>query len=224
MGLNTHMVDSITVLCEIIILISYFCRNMLALRLVSMMGSLGFILVGFLAGYSLPGMTPLIFFNILIVIINGIQASLIITERLPAILPEHLRNLYLTVFRLLTTNEFLKILKLSEEITLNKGCILIVENQLVPKLLLITDGTVKITKKNALGIELPQGYFIGEMSYLTGKPANATVEVTSDHVSCFAWDKGLLDKLKDKDHDLFSKLEQSIAVNLIKKIERQMPS
>ncbi len=218
------MVDIIFAISEVIFVVSYLCRSMLLLRLITMLGSTGYITGSILAGYDAPGMGVLIVFNIVIILVNLVQAYFIIIERLPGMVPENLKEIYKKCFQSLTVNEFLKLMKLSKIIKSKAGRFLTTAGQPVPEIILIKTGSVKIFKNNICVTELPEGFFIGEMSFLTGEPANATVEVAIDNTESVHWYKEKLKKLADKEPVLYAKFKDVLAINLIRKIDKKVQS
>ena len=75
-----------------------------------------------------------------------------------------------------------------------------------------------IIKDNLPIAELGSGFFIGEMSFLQEGCANATAKVISKQAQCIEWERETLNTLKVKNAELYIKLEQAIAFNLIQKI------
>ncbi len=63
------------------------------------------------------------------------------------------------------------------------------------------------------------GDFLGEMSFLTGKPASATVRVANE-TRCCVFDPGVLKVLIEKNPAIRQTLEYSFNRNLVGKLER----
>lgn len=218
-SMDGFLVDFIFTLCEILIVISYLFRNILLLRIVTIFGMLGYVIGGFVAGLNTPGMKAIIIFSTMAVLINIIQSGKLILEQIPILLPNQLKEIYKNNFQIMTTNEFFKITKFSSTKQFRKNEIITTENQPVPTLSLIIQGTVTIIKNNIEISRLSHGYFIGEMSFLTNEDANATVIVASEKIEMMQWKKEDLYRLQNENFSLFNKLKHAIAINLIKKID-----
>ena len=114
---------------------------------------------------------------------------------------------------------FMKIYKLSALMRYKKGGVLAKQNEPVPDLILIKRGGVNIFKNNHLITTLGPGFFIGEMTFLGGGLSSATVVIDEDETECIIWEKEKLNRFRITNEELYSKLKQDIAINLIKKIE-----
>ena len=90
------------------------------------------------------------------------------------------KELYETLFRDLSPVEYLKITKIANWKYFKKGDTLIRQEHLVTDLILIYNGTVDVKVAGKKVAELRDGQFVGEMSFLTEKPATATCVVKHD--------------------------------------------
>lgn len=215
------MVDLIILIGEIIFLISYLFKDILYLRIITLGGLLSYIIAGLVAGFHVPGMTPLIIFTALGFLINIYQIALIIISRQPILLPDEIKDLYTNNFKIMTPKEFYKFYKMADVKKYTQKEVLATQNQPISNLLLLKDGTVDIIKNNTFVTHLSAGFFIGEMSFLTGEMATATVEVASPEIECIIWEKTKLAKLQHKEPELYEKVRQVIALNLVKKLDRK---
>lgn len=211
------MVDLIISLAEILIIISYLFRDILLLRIVTTFGLIGYVIAGFIAGYNEAGMKALIILNAAGVLVNIYQIYQIFLERAPILLPDNLKELYKECFHKLVPADFLKLHKMAISKTTPAKFFLIEQDKLLNELMLITKGHVNIVINGQTVTKLGQYFYIGEMCYLSGKPATATV-IAADEVEVLVWSKKILDKLERDDPKLHSKFYQSIANNLITKI------
>lgn len=214
------MVDFIFSVSEIILIVSYLYRDMLKLRIITVLGSIGYMLGAYFSGFEVPGMKALLFFNFIIFAVNLVQAYFIVMDRMPILVPNNLKDVYKNCFSNLSVNEFLKLMKLSSVVNSEEGKTIIYEGKPVSKIILILKGTVKIVKGNMEIAGLSENFFIGEMSFITGEQPNATVIVNSRDFESISWEKKEIIELEDSDPILFSKFKEAIAINLIKKIDR----
>jgi len=173
----------------------------------------------FLAGFEQQGMKALIIFTSLAALINIYKIFTIIIDRYPILLPDFLKKPYNDIFYHMSANNFYKkIYPLAKIQKYIRGDILAREGEILNQLILITDGTALIRKNHKRIAVLQDSNFVGEMSFLAGGPATATVEVISEEAECLVWDKKMLSKISRSNADLYAKLQQSIAVNLVSKL------
>ncbi len=212
--------DSIFIAAEIIIIISFLFRDILFLRLINMVGQLVYIAGALIAGTYNPGMKVIIFFSLGSCFIHIKESVRIIRQRMPVELPLKIIKIYRQNFQMMTTQEFLKMYQLSSTTTYQKGVEIAVQGELLSKLKMIKQGRVQIIKDRDVVTSLGAGFFIGEMSFLQGGAANATVVVASNEAEFIEWDRSVLDKLKVQNPELYTRFEQAIALNLIRKLDR----
>ena len=120
----------------------------------------------------------------------------------------------------MTPNEFYQIYQFSRIKTYSKDQTLTIQDMPISHLLIIKTGHADVIKNNEVCAQLGPNLFVGEMSFLTGGNANATVMTTTNKIECICWDKSEINKLEKFDADLYVKLKQAIAINLIKKIDK----
>ena len=212
--------DSIFIAAELIIIISFLFRDILFLRLIYVVGQLVYIAGAFIAGMHHPGMKVIIFFSLISCFIHIKESVRIIYQRIPVKLPLKVIHIYRKNFQMMTTQEFLKMYQLSSTKTYQKDTQIAIQGELLSTLKMLKQGRVLIIKDNNLVTTLEAGFFIGEMSFLQSGAANATVLVASNEAEFMEWDRPVLDKLKVKDPELYIKFEQAIALNLIRKLDR----
>ena len=90
------------------------------------------------------------------------------------------KELYETMFKDMTPVEFLKITKIADWIHFKEGEVITQQKHTVDTLNLIYNGTVDVTVDGKKVAQLKDGQFVGEMSFLTEKPATATCVVKHD--------------------------------------------
>lgn len=220
--MHLGLVDIIFLIAAMLISISYFFTDILLLRLLSIVGAVGYIIGGSIAGLNQPGMTTIILFSVINSSINIIQSIRIILDRIPIFLSNELKDIYAKTFDMMTPNEFLKAYRLCKTEIAHRGDHITLQNQPVTSLILLKEGITDVIEDGHIIASLGSGFFVGEMSFLTGKMANATAIIASDTVCYLVWDRSKLAKLKIKDPQLYEKLEHAISINLIRKIEKQV--
>ncbi|RYE11424.1 MAG: cyclic nucleotide-binding domain-containing protein [Hyphomicrobiales bacterium] len=112
-----------------------------------------------------------------------------------------------------------KLLKLAQWRQVEPGETLISEGQRIDHLLFVTDGAARIEKHGALVAICSRGDFVGEMGFVSGNPATATV-IADRPMRLASFDSATL-KASLADHpDLRHALEASFNRNLIGKLSR----
>lgn len=167
-----------------LIAFSFLVKDILYLRIVSVVASLFSIFYNFYI--PTEPMWLAINWNIVFVLVNLYHIAIIIYEKRPVKMEPKDKELYETLFKDLTPVEYLKITKIAKWETFKSGYKLIKEGADVNRLMLIYNGTVDIAVKGKWVAELKDGQFIGEMSFLTEKPATAECIVKHD-TECIVW-------------------------------------
>lgn len=169
------LLDTDTLLHQIgfvLIALAYTMRNMLYLRLLAIVSSV-FIMVYYL---SLEGWTGVIWQTVFIAI-NLIQVARIIAERFQLNLTAEQEQIYKDVFAYIPPFEFKKLMKISHFAQADPGDILIEQGSKVIYLMMIWQGVVHVIIDGKTVAECKKGKLLGEMSFISNKPATATVQV-----------------------------------------------
>lgn len=215
------MIDALIIIAELAIIFSYVFIDVLKLRVAAGIGMIIYVIAGFTAGYDQPGMRAVIFFSGLAALVNFIQIGLILWNKLAIFIPAHLREIREKVFSSMENSEFMKICKLAEERHYAADEVLVEQNAPSMPLMIIINGKASVEINNQSVAIASMGDFIGEMSYITQEPVSATVRALPPEVHALAWTWPVLDKLKDKQLELFNKLFYAISINIINKLKRQ---
>ena len=112
-----------------------------------------------------------------------------------------------------------RMLKLARWQTKEPGEVLVEEGEAKPQLVFIARGAASVERGGTIVGVCGPGDFLGEMSFLTGKPASATVRVANE-TRCCVFDPGVLRVLTDKNPGIRQSLEVSFNRNLVGKLER----
>jgi hypothetical protein len=154
--------------------------------------------------------------NLLLVGINSFMAVQIIRERRRVVLPASLQGLYERHFSALTPPEFLRWWRQGRRETF--------ENQALARagqqpdwLYFLLAGTVRVSRDGHPVVDLPAGYFVAEMSLLTGKPANANADAVGE-VEVVRWLRHDLEELRLRNPALWTKIQSIIGHDLVEKI------
>ena len=199
-----------------LIAFSFLVKDILYLRILSILASLFSVLYNFYIPLE-PMWLP-IGWNIIFVLVNLYHIAVIIYEKRPVKMSPKEKELYETMFRGLSPVEFLKITKVAQWKQFKSPLPIIQQGKPVNDLILIYNGMVDILVNNNKVAELKDGQFVGEMSFLTEKPATATCKVTHD-TECLVWpQKDFKDLLKRNPSLYFtiqSLLSEQVSNNLV---------
>jgi len=199
-----------------LIAFSFLVKDILYLRLVSVVASLFSVLYNFYI--PVEPMWIAIGWNIIFILLNLYHVAVIIYEKRPVDMTDKEKELYETMFKGLTPVEFLKITKVAEWKKFNTPLPIITQGKPVKDLILIYNGTVDVLVNGNKVAELKDGQFVGEMSFLTEKPATATCRV-EHNAECLVWpQKDFKDLLKRNPSLYFtiqSLLSEQVSNNLV---------
>ena len=161
---------------------------------------------------------PVAFWNGLFAVVNIVWVILIIRDRRELELPADLQPIYDKHFSALSAREFLRVWNLGRRETM-RGARLATMGQRPQSLYFLLTGQVRVSRQERAVTELPAGFFVGEMSLLTGHPANATVD-TLDDVEVIRWPVDTLRGLRQRQPSLWIKIQSAIGYDLVQKILR----
>jgi len=199
-----------------LIAFSFLVKDILYLRLVSVVASLFSVLYNF----YIPAepMWIAIGWNIVFILLNLYHVAVIIYEKRPVDMTDKEKELYETMFKGLTPVEFLKITKVAEWKKFNTPLPIITQGKPVKDLILIYNGTVDVLVNDNKVAELKDGQFVGEMSFLTERPATATCRV-EHNAECLVWNQKDFKDLLKRNPSLYftiqSLLSEQVSNNLV---------
>jgi hypothetical protein len=163
------------------------------------------------------GVPSIAAWNVVFAAINATWAVLILRERRAVTLPAELQPLHARHFAALTPPEFLRFWK--------QGRRDVVADQRIvhaggypDALFFLLAGTARVSRNGSSITDLPAGFFVAEMSLLTGNPANADVDAVGS-VEVMRWNVTDLRALQ-RNAALWTKVQSVIGHDLVQKIQR----
>ena len=123
------------------------------------------------------------------------------------------KELYETLFKDLSPVEYLKISKVAQWKVFKSGETIIRQTHLVPDLILIYNGTVDVAVDGAKVAELKDGQFVGEMSFLTEKPATATC-ITKHDTELLVWKQEQFKELLKRNPSLYFTIQSLLSAQV----------
>jgi hypothetical protein len=208
-------------LASILTMVAYLLRDILWLRVLTILSCFA----GIAFNYFVPA-TPLwtvIAWNTLFAIINIVQIAIIIKERTGIHFTEEEKELYETLFKNFAPFEFMKLMRIAEWHQVAPGQVVATEEQVLDDVMLIYNGRLAVEVKGKQVAELLDGNFIGEVSFISGGAATATVRAL-EPTRYVSWSKKEIDKLLKRNPSMRSAMQTVLNTDLSKKLARRAPS
>jgi len=195
-------------------LTSYLVRDILWLRIFTILA--GSSLLPYYYLQPSPLWEP-IAWNLVFISINAVQSVILVLERRPVHLQGDELALYRLAFDRLSPRNFKKLLRLGEWAEASPGQSIVAADSELDRIIVIFDGDVAVRRKDENVAQLSPGNFIGEMSFLTGKPATADVVALSNtqHVS---WRFEDLNRFLPKHPELRAAFQNILGSDLVRKL------
>ena len=194
-----------------LIAFSFLVKDILYLRFLSILASLFSVFYNFYIPVE-PMWLP-IGWNFVFVALNLYHIAVIIYEKRPVQMSPKHKELYETMFNDMTPVEFLKITKIADWTHFKSGEIITQQTHKVPDLNLIYNGTVDVAVDGKKVAELKEGQFIGEMSFLTEKPATATCIVKHDS-EVLVWKQEQFKELLKRNPSLYFTIQSLLSAQV----------
>jgi hypothetical protein len=195
-----------------LIAFSFVVKDILWLRLVSILASLFSVFYNWVIPVE-PMWIP-IGWNFVFVALNLYHIAVLMYEKRPVKMNDKNAELYETLFKDMTPVEYLKVSKIAEWKTFKPGEIIIQEGMPVKDLHLIYNGTVDIVVKDKKVADLKDGQFVGEMSFLTEKPATATC-VVRHNAELLVWRQREFKELLKRNPSLYYSIQSLLSTQLV---------
>ena len=202
-------------LSYLLIAVSYWLTDMFWLRLVAIVGlTLEIIYFLFSGGDLRTG----IGWDVVFIAINAYQLSRLMQDRLSLRLPADERELLRNVLTGLDDAQIARLLVAGRFSDIAKGTMLAEENQPLERLFFICAGHVRVTIGGREVAHLEKGNFVGEVAFLTEKPATATV-VAEDSVRALVFERSELSRFFRNEAEVAGLIYQLLGRELANKIK-----
>jgi len=155
--------------------------------------------------------------NALFLVTNLIQVVKLIKERAPVKIPDDIVDIYRTKFSDMTHREFLYFWSLGKQKNVTDSA-LIKEGEYQKSLFLILSGNAAVSRDGRVIATLHRPEFVGEISFITREPASANVDAKSI-LYYIEWDQEELRRVKAKNANFWTKLNQCLGEDLARKIK-----
>ena len=202
-------------LSYVLIAVSYWMTNIFWLRVVAVVGLALEILYFLLSGGDLRAG---IGWDLVFIGINLYQLYRLVKHRLSLRLPEADRELLRRVFIGLDDAQIARLLGAGELCDIPEGTTLAKENHELERLFFICSGRVKVSIAGREVSKLEAGNFVGEVAFLTERPATATV-IAERAVRALAFERGKLNQFFKNETEVAGLIYQLIGRELAHKIK-----
>lgn len=202
-------------LSYVLIAVSYWLTDMFRLRLVAVVGLSLEILYFWLSGGDLrTGMG----WDLIFIGINVYQLYRLLQDHLSLQLPEADCELLRRVFTGLNDAQIARLLSVGEFCDIADGTAMAEEDQALEKLFIICAGRVRVMIAGRAVSHLERGNLVGEVAFLTERPATATV-IAEGTVRALAFDRDKLSRLFLNEADVAGLIYQLLGRELAHKIK-----
>jgi len=164
------------------------------------------------------GLGAMVAWNTLFVCINAAWVARLLHERRAVAIPEVLRALHAGPFAAMSAQEFLRFWRLGVEVG-GQNAALTTEGDYPSALWLVVRGHAEVSRGGRRVAALHDGQFAGEMSLITGRPANATVALEGEAL-LHSWPVAGLRELQESDQALWSRVQAVLGADLVAKVGR----
>jgi hypothetical protein len=197
----------------LLMLAGFLARDVLLLRALLLAAQV--IVAVYAASIAVPAIAA---WNGLFATVNAVWVVIIIRQRQRVRVPKELRDIHTAHFAAMSAGEFLRWWRLGERVMLRDEP-LTRDGASPAWLYFILDGVARVTRSASTLADLPAGCFVGEMSLVTGAPANADVDALGG-VTVQRWPRPRVEDLRARDLTLWVKVQSAIGADLVQKIER----
>jgi len=199
----------------LLLVISMMMRTMLWLRIIAISAGV----TSFAYGFFWLNDPVTVFWEAVFVLTNVVQLLVIVYENRSADFTEEEQIIITTMTKGLDRRHQRRLLRYGQWKEAEPGSVLIEEGQVVPHLLLLTRGAVKVERGGRIIGVCGEGDFLGEISFMNNIGATATVTVANE-VRYFAFEREALAGFLNKDPELKHAVEASFNRNLTGKLGR----
>jgi hypothetical protein len=199
----------------LLIAISYWLTDIFWLRVVAVVGlSLEILYFWHSGGDLRTG----IGWDLIFILINLYQLYRLVKDRLALRLPEGDRELLRSVLTGLDDSQIARLLSVGAFYNLANGTTLAMENEALKTMFFVCSGHARVMIGGRVVSRLEKGSFVGEVAFLTDKPATATV-IAEDDMRALAFDGNVLRQFFHKETEVAGLIYQLLGRELANKIK-----
>lgn len=198
--------------------LAFLVRDVLWLRLLAILANALLITAVWLDTMGMLGETE--YWYLALIAINVVHAAVLVYERRLMRLTPAQRALYDSTFAALDRAAVSKLLRAGEWRDYADGDLLAREGERPERLILLSRGEASVRLGAQEIARLGPGRFVCEISFITHKPANASVHAAGP-LRCLTWERQALERRLARDRDLCAVMNAAIGGNLAAKLSTQ---
>lgn len=207
--------DALGNVSYVLIAFSYLVTNMLWLRVLAIVGLVAESVYFYVAGSG--SLWVAIGWSVVFLAINTVQLLRLVRERRAAQLHADERLLKDGVFAPLSLQTFRRLMQAGQWHSRAVGTVLTVQHASVAQLFVLAQGSASVVVDGKAVASIHPGGIVGEMSFLTGATASATVTV-SQEARIFEVDTAALRSLLASHEELRAQFHQALGADLAGKV------
>ncbi len=195
--------------------LSFFMKDMLWLRVISIISSSFFIFIG--VNVKSIVYEVQVFWHVVFIIIHSVRLGVLIYQRYFLRLNKFEVTIYKILNRKISPKDVKKIISVGLIQEIENDCILIKKGSDVEIIGLILEGKGTVLNEGEMIKELSTGCFFGEFSFVTGKKASADVVIKSG-AKFINWDQKVLERYLVDDEILLNRFKEILGSKLMESI------
>ena len=199
----------------ILLATSFLLRDILHLRLVAITAATSNAVFSYY-GLDSPNLI-VVFWQTVFVAINTVWSISLIRQRRGISFTDEERELYGTIFRAFSPLEFMKLMRIARWEAVKDGEVLVHADSELDDVMMIYNGEAEVMLSDGATRRLRDGAFIGEMSFIRGGAATATVRAVQP-TRYVAWSKSGLRGVLDRNPTMRSTMQTVFSEDLTNKL------
>jgi CRP-like cAMP-binding protein len=193
-------------------------RSILWLRVIALCSAIAAVIWG--AQITPEEGAPVVLWESAFACVNLVQITILLLERRRAHLTAEEEGLRQRLFGQLSVVDFHRLIRTGAWVSTTEGETLTTQGQPVSRIILVTDGATSVDIDGRIIAYCRQGDFVGEMAFVSGNPATATVR-TITATRYLMWRFTDLKQLHERHPDISTALQSVFNRNLIDKLSRE---
>lgn len=195
--------------------LSFYVRDILMLRALAIVSGIFGVFYSF--NITVAPLWLTIFWLCVFMSINGVRIFNILRERQGISFTEEEQELFGTIFRQFAPVEFMKVMRIATWKSVQPGELLATQGEEMDDVKLIFNGEVAIERDGGEIAHSRDGTFIGEMSFIKGGAATATVK-TLRPTRYVVWPKTELENLLKRNPTMDLAMKAVFTIDMVKKL------
>jgi CRP-like cAMP-binding protein len=207
-------INGLVNLSNIVFLVAYSARDVLKLRVLSLIGEAVILPYYY---WQTEKLWPPIYWGVAFMIVNAVRIVATLLERQPVVLSDKEEQLYRVAFGSIDKRDFLKLASLAQWVDCSSGDVILKKGQHISEAIIVVSGTVEAVLGTKARMRLQPGRLIGDVSAYSGLASPADVVARSS--GTFAkWDLRQLREFTASRSELRANLLRIVSADLAAKV------